>query len=159
PSGPSPLQGGSSMRRASLVLTAALALAALAPTGRAVAQVAGPGSNYDVFSFYYGYYLPHQAYIAAQPTPLDTINHVNAQRQVGAQTARTALCDPISPYGDEEASLQPYSGRKRKDRGATVGRFAADGSNSRGNGPAAYYGRSAQYFPGLRAGRGTNQNL
>ena len=81
------------------LVAAALTLAVLVPTQRASAQL-GVGS--DVFSFYYGYYLPHQAYMAQQTTPLDTLNQISAVRQYNADTDRTSLYDPISPYGDDD---------------------------------------------------------
>jgi hypothetical protein len=151
------------MRRAFLGLAAALTMIALLPPGQALAQIGGIGVGADPFSFYYGYYLPHQAAMAATPTPLDTINQVNAQRQVTAQTDRTALYDPISPYGAEEDPFSPYAGkgRDRSARGAQGFTFSygAENASLRGNGPATYYNRVARYYPGLRTGRGPNQNL
>ena len=38
------------------------------------------GLGGDPFSLYYGYYLPQQAALAAQATPLDTINAATAAR-------------------------------------------------------------------------------
>src|SRR4051812_16988966 len=96
--------GGSRMlRRPLLALAVVSAVSLVVPTGRAQAQLLGVGANgVDPFNFYFGYYLPHQAYIAAQPTPLDTINQITAQRQAAALTDRAGLYDPISPYGSEE---------------------------------------------------------
>lgn len=149
------------MRRPFLVISAALAAVVLAQSGRARAQTPGAGVGSDTFSFYYGYYLPHQAYIAAQPTPLDTINQVTAQRQYAAQTDRTTLYDPISPYGDTEDDPLSRYGRRGGERIAKVQGFGYGGTdgNTRGTGPAMYYNRTARYFPGLRLGRGSNQNL
>jgi len=66
----------------------------------------------DPFQFYYGYYLPHAAAIAAQPTPLDTINQVTAARQFSALSERQGLYDPISPYGEEDLDPnRPYSAK------------------------------------------------
>ena len=75
-----------------LVLVVTLAACPFVPSPRAKAQILGTGTGFanggiDPFSFYYGYYLPHQAAVAAQPTPLDTINQVTAApvyRAVGA---------------------------------------------------------------------------
>src|SRR5205823_2046482 len=142
-------QGGPSMRRPFLGLAAALALVILAAPDRAFAQAnaAIGGVGADPFSFYYGYYLPHQAYMAAQPTPLDTINQVTAQRQVTASTDRAGLYDPISPYGEEELDpLRPYSSRRGGDRGQPrVQGFTFGQANSsvQGSGPALYYNRTA----------------
>ena len=57
------------MPRPFLALAAALAIVGLAPSNRSFAQNSGLGA--DPFSLYYGYYLPHAAAIAAQPSPLD----------------------------------------------------------------------------------------
>jgi hypothetical protein len=149
------------MRRAYLGLAAALAIATLASPGRAHGQ-ATPSLGSDPFSLYFGFYLPHQAAIAAQPTPMDTINHNVAQRQATAQTDRASLYDPISPYGDEDLDpLAPYSGRRGLERRAKVQGFTYGASNesARGTGPSMYYNRTARYFPSLRVGRGPNQNL
>jgi hypothetical protein len=150
------------MRRPFLGFAAALAIVTLAPADRAHAQFTGAGG--DPFSLYYGYYLPHQAYIAAQPTPLDTINQVTAARQYTAQTDRAALYDPISPYGEEDLDpLRPYSDRRGRERTPRVQGFSYGGndpsSNTRGTGPALYYNRTARYFPTLRTGRGPNRNI
>lgn len=149
------------MRRPFLAFAAALVVVMLAPSGRAFAQFGGVGGvGADPFSFYYGYYLPHQAAIAAQPTPLDTINQVTAQRQYTAQTDRSTLYDPISPYGDEDDPLSRY-GKRANERLAKVQGFSygSPDGNSRGTGPVMYYNRTARYFPGLKTGRGPNQNL
>jgi len=149
------------MRRVFLGVAAALAVVALVPTGRAYAQIGNIGS--DPFTFYYGYYLPHQAAIAAQPTPMDTINQNIARRQQAAMTDRASLYDPASPYGEaDDDPLAPYSGSGR--RGATnrpkQGFGISQGrDNTRGHGPALYYNRTARYFADLRTGRGPNRNL
>jgi hypothetical protein len=143
---------------------ALLAVATFLPAGRSSAQVLG-GVGTDPFSFYYGYYLPHQAMVAAQPTPLDTINQLTAVRGYQAQTDRAALYDPISPYGGEEDDPFRPGGRRGGERIARVQSFGVGGmggpdqSNTRGTGPSAYYNRTARYFPSLRVGRGPNRNL
>jgi hypothetical protein len=150
------------MRRPILGLAAAAALVLVAPTGRAHAQIGGVTA--DPFSFYYGYYLPHQAAMAARPTPLDSINEVAAQRQMTAQTDRAALYDPISPYAEDEND--PFRANSRRGGGGLSGgykphmfTYGKANSNSRGEGPGLYYNRTARYFPTLREGRGPNQNL
>ena len=152
------------MRRTLLGVAATLAVLALSPPGEARAQVGGVGVGADPFSFYYGYYLPHQAYIAAQPRAIDTINQVVAQRQYAAATDRSALYDPISPYGgDEEVDpLRPFAGRQAGAvRPASPPNYAMGpaAGNTRGAGPALYYTRTSRYFPTLRTGRGPNANL
>lgn len=149
------------MRRPYPGLLAALAIVFLTPSDRAFAQLGPGGAGYDTFSFYYGYYLPHAAQIAAQPTPLDTINQITAQRQFAAQTDRSTLYDPVSPYGDTDDDPLTRYGKRGGERMARVQGFAAGGrdGNSRGNGPALYYNRTARYFPDMKVGRGANQNL
>ena len=106
----------------------------------------------DPFSFYYGYYLPHQAAIAAQPTPLDTINQITAQRQYTALSERQGLYDPISPYGEEDLDPnRPYSAKRGGERVARPYSYPVTTSNIRGTGPALYYARTARYYPQLRA--------
>lgn len=152
------------MRRVIVGLAAALTCAILLPAQRASAQGmgAGAGVGTDVFSFYYGYYLPNAAFQAAQPRTMDTLNQITAIRQFNAQTDRTSLYDPISPYAEDE---DQFSERGRQARGGMGGggRSSNDsrfgGSMIRGAGPSQYYGRTAQYFPGMRVGRGPNRNL
>jgi hypothetical protein len=146
------------MRRVISGLAAALAVVILAPSGQAQAQGIG---GVDPFSLYYGYYLPHQAAIAATPTPMDTINQNIARNQFAAQTDRSSLYDPINPYGDEDDPLAPYSARKKNIRGVGAQGFTYGLGNtvSRGNGPTMYYNRTARYFPDLKIGRGPNRNL
>lgn len=148
------------MRRSFLGLAAVAAIVLLAPPGRVFAQFGGTGVGADPFSFYYGYYLPHAAAMAAQPTPLDSINQATAQRQFTAQTDRNALYDPVSPYGDEEADpLRPYGAKRGGERLAKFQGSGANTMNTQGNGPSFYYNRTARYYPGLRTGRGPNRNL
>lgn len=144
------------MRRSFLGLAAALTLVTFAPSGRAYAQTGGVGS--DPFSFYYGYYLPHQSAIAATPTPMDTINQNIAQRQRDALTDRSTLYDPASPFGEDEDPLAPYSGSKR-NRTSRTGALGHVRGLQTGGGPSMYYNRTARYFPDLKVGRGPNRNL
>ena len=106
-------------------------------------------SGRDPFSFYYGYYLPHAAAIAAQPTPMDTINQNIAQRQQAAMTDRSSLYDPVSPYGDtDDDPLAPYSGGRGGGDRARAGlrHLARPGRHPRAHGPSMYYNRTARYF-------------
>ncbi len=149
------------MRRALLGLAAGLAIIGWSPGREAHAQTTGNLGS-DPFSLYFGYYLPHAAAIAAQPTPMDTINQNIAQRQVAAQTDRSALYDPISPFGAEDDDpLAPYSAkrggeRRSKNQGFTYG---SGNDTARGGGPSMYFNRTARYHPTLRTGRGPNRNL
>jgi len=148
-------------RRSLLALIAIASVGLVLPGGRARAQVINNG-GVDPFSLYYGYYLPHQAALAAQPTPLDTINQITAQRQYAAVTDRAGLYDPVSPYGgDEELDpLRPYSPKRGGERIARPYSYSASSAtNSSGTGPRMYYNRTAQYHPNVRSGRGANRNL
>jgi hypothetical protein len=146
------------LRRTLLHSSMALAVCLFFPAGRAQAQLLG--TNNDPFNLYFGYYLPHQAAIAAQPTPLDTINQITAQRQYAAVTDRAGLYDPISPYGDEELDpTRPYSPSRKGERIRTPQGFVNSTSNARGTGPGLYYNRTARYYPQLRTGHGPNRNL
>lgn len=148
------------MRRPILNFAAAAAVVLLAPAGEAFAQLGGTGVGADPFSFYYGYYLPHAAAIAAQPTPLDTINQVQANRQRAAATDRTALYDPISPYGDEsDDPTKPFGNRRSLERRSRLGSAATPYGAIKTNAPTSHFNRTAQYFPGLRSGRGPNMNV
>ncbi|MGE3819144.1 MAG: hypothetical protein AB7I30_06880 [Isosphaeraceae bacterium] len=150
------------MRRPLLGWVAALAVVACAPTDRAFGQLGGVTS--DPFSFYYGYYLPHQQAMAAQPRATDTINQIVARRQYTAQTDRTSLYDPISPYASDEMDQFDPRGADRRAMSGGVRRQSfsyggGDPGNLSGNGPASHYKRTERYFPTLRDGRGPNMNL
>lgn len=130
----------------------------LAPARRAPAQALLPT---DPFQAYFGYYLPHQAALAAQATPLDTINAAQAAQQFTAASDRTGLYDPINPFGEEDFDpLRPYSrsGRERLIRPHTFPTSTAN-ARARGSAPGVYYNRSARYYPTLRQGVGPNRNL
>jgi len=113
----------------------------------------------DPFQFYYAFYLPNQQMQSLRPTPMDTINQAVVDRQYYAQTQRQSLYNPISPYAEDYDPLRPYSQQQGKERIARPFRFAQDSSNTNGSGPALYYNRAAQYFSGLRPGRGPNRNV
>lgn len=151
------------MRRPLLGWVAALAVFTFAPTDRAFGQLGGVTS--DPFSFYYGYYLPHQQAIANQPRVTDTINQIVARRQYTAQSDQTSLYDPISPYASGETDqFDPRGADRRSSRSGGRGQSfsyggGGDPGNLRGNGPASHYKRTERYFPTLRSGRGPNMNL
>jgi len=132
-------------------LAVALGFSLLTPAS----QAQGFGNFSDPFTAYYGFYLPHQAAIAAQPTPMDTINAVTAARQYSAPTNRTGMFDPVSPYGMDDPDI---FGAAARGRGTALPSPSMN-SNARGTGPALYYNRTARYFPGLRQGRGPNSNI
>jgi hypothetical protein len=160
------IQGGSSVMRRPLLI-AAIALGIFAPgsVNRAHAQFAGTG---DPFSLYYSYYLPRQAALAAQTTPLDTINAVTAVRQQAAVTDRSGLYDPVSPYAADE-DADPFSsggGRNTRERLGRPTRFSQTTSASamRGQGPPGWFNRTGNgmmqnYYPTRKMGQGPNRNL
>jgi hypothetical protein len=114
----------------------------------------------DPFSFYYAVYLPNQQLQAMRPMTSDTINSAMATRQYYAQADRQGLYNPISPYADQNYDpLHPYSRQQGNEHMARPYRFARSPSNLDGTGPSLYYGRAAQYFPGLKEGRGRNANV
>jgi len=137
----------------------------LAPAlARAQATTTTPGAGLsniaiDPFTFYYAYYLPNQQIQAMRPTPMDTINQAVADRQYYAQTQRQSLTNPISPYAEDYDPLRPYSRQQGNERIARPYHFTQNSSNNNGSGPALYYNRAAQYFQGLRTGRGPNANV
>jgi hypothetical protein len=134
-------------------------------SGRAKAQAAGSGVGQlgildDPFTFYYAFYLPNQQLQSMRSTPNDSINTAMVARQYFAQNDRRNLYNPISPYSDQNYDpLRPYSRQQGSERMARVSRYAQSPNNADGTGPSLYYGRAAQYFPGLREGRGKNANV
>jgi hypothetical protein len=135
-------------------------------SGQAKAQAGlglglGPGGILnDPFTFYYAFYLPNQQLQSMRSTPMDSINSAMVTRQYYAQNERRNLYNPISPYAEQNYDpLRPYSRQQGQERVARAYRYSQDPSNTNGTGPSLYYGRAAQYFPGLRQGRGRNANV
>ncbi|AGA28121.1 hypothetical protein [Singulisphaera acidiphila] len=144
------------MGRPSFGLALGFGLFLLLPASPAHAQLPT-----DPFQAYFGFYLPHQAAIAQQSTPLDTINAAQAAQQFAAAADRTGLYDPSNPFGDENADpLRPYarSGRERLIRPHIYPTSTAN-ARQRGSAPPVYYNRAARYYPTLRASTGPNHNL
>lgn len=144
------------MGRPSIGLALGLGLFLLWPASPAHAQL-----PIDPFQAYFGFYLPHQAAIAQQSTPLDTINAAQAAQQFTAAADRSGLYNPTNPFGEEDYDpLRPYarSGRERLIRPHT---FPSSTTNARqrGTAPTVYYNRAARYYPTLRASTGPNRNL
>jgi len=142
---------------------AVLGISLLASTNRAQAQVGNLGA--DPFSLYFGYYLPHQAAIAAQPTPMDTINAAQASRQAAAAADRTGLYEPTSPYFEEdEDPMRPYT-RRGRERMARPHTFATSTLNhrARGSAPMGHFNRTgtggSQYYQTLRPGQNPNRQV
>lgn len=128
-------------------LLATFALLALGSESRA--QFFGEGNMNDPFFQYYGFYLPRQAAMAAQPRAQDSINAIAAARQYTAMTERASLYDPIQPFGAYDPNAL-FGGRSASRSSG----LASNGSNINGAGPGGYYNRTHTYFPGLRSGRG-----
>jgi len=148
------------MGRRHLGLAIVLGVSLLGPATRAQAQFGGLSN--DPFALYFGYYLPHQAAIAAQATPIDTINAAQSAAQFRAARDRTGLYDPVSPFGEDDLDpLRPYGSGTRRERMVRPHTFPTSTVNARmrGNTPPLYYNRTAQYYQTLRVGRGPNQNL
>ncbi|WP_406699000.1 hypothetical protein V5E97_08950 [Singulisphaera sp. Ch08] len=144
------------MGRPYLGLALGLGLFLLLPASPAHAQLPT-----DPFQAYFGFYLPHQAAIAQQSTPLDTINAVQAARQFTAAADRSGLYDPTNPFAEDDSDpLRPYarSGRERLIR-PHIYPTTTTNARQRGNAPGIYYNRAARYYPTLRPNAGPNQNL
>src|SRR3954469_19763023 len=123
------------MSRRQLGLAVVLGIGLFSSAQQAHAQF---GGNADPFSLYFGFYLPHQAAIAAQATPIDTINAAQAARQFTAARDRTGLYDAVSPFADEEADpLRPYASGSRRERMLRPHTFPTSTTNAmmRGNTP------------------------
>ncbi len=146
------------MRRTIAGLAIVLGFSLLTPAGQSYGQTLGA----DPFSLYYGYYLPHQAAIAAQATPLDTINAATAARLPMAGADRPGLYDPVTPLGEEDYDpLRPYSSRRGTERMAKPHVFPSNTTSARGlrGRVNLYYGRAERYHPTVRPGYGPNKNL
>src|SRR5947209_6838977 len=99
------------MRRPMFGLAFALGVLAFAPA----AQAQGVGFS-DPFFLYYGFYLPRQASIAAQPSTPSMIGDVAAARQNYALADRAGLYDPIqSPLNQIDPS-SPFNPRNSPQR-------------------------------------------
>ena len=144
------------MGRPSIGLALGLGLFLLLPASPAHAQL-----PIDPFQAYFGFYLPHQAAIAQQSTPLDTINAAQAAQQFTAAADRSGLYNQSDPFFDENADpLRPYSrsGRERLIRPHTFPTSTVN-ARQRGSAPPVYYNRAARYYPTLRPNAGPQHNL
>jgi hypothetical protein len=146
------------MSRSQCFGAVALGFSLLASVSRAPAQTTG-FVGVDPFQLYYGYYLPHQAAIAAQPRPTDTLNALTRERQQNAVTDRAGLYNPISPYAldDDLDPTRPYGASRKGERRGRIRSFATT-ANAAGRGPATHFQRFER-FPQQRVGQGPNRNL
>jgi hypothetical protein len=149
------------MRHLLLGLAVAFGLAAFAPAVQAQATPGfSPGFS-DPFFLYYGFYLPRQAYLAAQPTTPNQLNDVAAARQNYALADRAGLYDPNAgnPFAMEQTDpLGPYAPRKGAERlPRPPAHFAQPRVTTNLNN--AYFNRTARYYPTMRPGSNANRNL
>jgi len=152
------------MRRTILVTTIGLGLFLFA-SRISHAQAIGTGNlGADPFSLYYGWYLPNQAYQAAQPRIQDSINANVAMRQYNGLADRAGVFDQSMPglggEGEDEDPFRRFGGKQ--GGGRLMNRVhGADMNAVRGLGPTTYYStqRVASYYPRIARGRGTNQNV
>ncbi len=145
------------VNRSLSVLTVVLGLSSLAP--QAGAQSIGAGFN-DPFFQYYGFYLPRQAALAAQPTTPQMLNNVAVARQEVIQQDRSGLYDPISspfapgPYNPSD----PFSSSRREP----IPRLSAahiGGRSASTPAPTSAFNKTAQYYPTFRSSSAPNQNM
>jgi hypothetical protein len=136
-------KGGETMRRLFLGLAAVLGLSAAAPSARAQFDFSDP------MFLYYGWYLPRQAALAAQPRVEDTINAISANRQLNAMTNRSGLFEPSSLYDSAFDPNNPFGARTGSRQAALMARTGVMTNHINGAGPARYYNRAAQYYPSL----------
>jgi hypothetical protein len=146
------------MRRAILGLAAVLGVLSFASS--CPAQFAQTAAGFsDPFFLYYGFYLPRQAALAAQPGPEIFINQNAAARREAALVDRAGLYGPIPTLGEEE--LDPSRAFGQRPRVSAAVRPSPTGissQNLRGAGPPRYFNRHGTYYPTLtRSGRGSNQ--
>ncbi|GIW86249.1 MAG: hypothetical protein KatS3mg108_0573 [Isosphaeraceae bacterium] len=114
------------------------------------AQVAVAGGFDDPFFLYYSFFIPQQAYLASIPRTEDTLRQMAVQRQLQAVTDRAGLIDPASGL----ANYDPFAAYTDRVSPVPVplSRSGPVNTNLNGLGPAGYYNRVANYFPGQRSG-------
>jgi len=142
------------MRSRLLGLAAALILGSLGSTARAQ-----DGGFSDPFFLYYGWYLPRQSALAAQPQPEDFYRNQGAQRAYQAQAAtdRSGLYDPSGTIGmDELDPLRPFGTRSSNTRMVQTSPMGLRSTVTRSasHAPASHYNRVGSYYPSMRSGRG-----
>lgn len=150
------------MRRPLLGLAVVLALAGTATESRAQFGN-GQGLGGDPFSLYYGFFLPRQAALAAQPGPQATIDAASAARQSYAVTNRSGLYDPASPFGLDDLDADPGADARGGSARSTYRAPRLGGMTDRnglnGSAPPMYFNRTAGYFPSTRPNRSPNRNV
>ena len=123
------------------------------------AQIFDQGFN-DPFTQYYGFYLPRQAALAAQPTTPQMLNNVAVARQEIIQQDRSGLYNPgASPFlGDSYDPLNPF-GRGGAERLPRLSGQLIGGRSSSTPAPGHFYNRTSTYYPTFRAGASANSNM
>jgi len=149
------------MGRYSVRIALLLGVALFLPASRSQAQALLPS---DPFQAYFGFYLPHQAAVAAQPNPLDTINAVQAARQEREIVRdRAGLYELSDPFSADLDPTRPYERSRSRERVVRPHLFPSStiSARSRGTAPVRFYNRVGQYYPNLNtiSGQGPNKNL
>jgi hypothetical protein len=140
------------MRR---ILGAVLATAAFSVlSAPAQAQVNNAGFS-DPFFLYYGWYLPRQAALAAQPGPEVAIQQNQFIRQQAAVADRSGLYSPPTGIGFNELnSPDQFAGRTMSRMPRSIpARTGINSTNITGAGHASFFNRTSQYYPTMRSGR------
>jgi hypothetical protein len=146
------------MRRLLPALLAALALSWGATTGQAQVSPFGGGFS-DPFFLYYGFFLPRQAQLAAQPRIDASIQQRAVDQQFRSQSDRAGLYDEIPLLGESDFDpLRPFN-RRGTSRRSGMSPTGVTNSNLRGFGPMGYYNRVNQYYPMYPTGRSANANI
>lgn len=147
------------MRHVMLGLAAVVALSFLAPAAQA--QVAGGFSSgfSDPFFLYYGFYLPRQQYLAAQPSTPNMLNEVAAARQGAVMADRQGLYDaPVSPFSPDLIDpLSPFSPKRTTPLPRLPMHFVRPRAHN-GLPPVQAYNRTARYFPSIVSSSHPNRN-
>lgn len=145
-------------RRILLGLAVVGGLFALTPS--AEAQSFTQGFN-DPFFQYYGFYLPRQAALAAQPTTPQMLNDVAVARQNIVQQDRSGLYNPgVSPYmSDSYDPMNPFSRQGGEQRLPRLSGQLIGGRSSSIPAPDLFYNRTSSYYPTFRSGNSANRTM
>jgi hypothetical protein len=147
------------MRRLILAGLVGLGFAVVVPGAHA--QVGfSPGFS-DPFFLYYGFYLPRQAALAAQPTVTTQLNDVTAARQnLQMQDRQSALYGPMqSPFdpSNPEGPYGSFQGPGRQKIPRPPAHFAAPKNVN--NRSIPHFNELASKYPTARIGSSPNRNM
>lgn len=145
------------MRRALIGLAFVGMLSAVGSSAQA--QVSAGFS--DPFFLYYGFYLPRQASLAAQPTTQTMLSDVTQSRQNFTLADRAGLYDPVqSPFNvDQIDPSSPFARRGAERLPHLPPPSVVRPRAHNGMAPGPYYNRTARYFPSTPSGSGPNRNV